>query len=580
MRGTGQSTEFDVPKVTIWSANGWGLHFAKAYDETVYREDQLSETHKQTNILKRRIFASFLFVLLLHLSLIGWYGCTQQINGVFSWSSRILFPTHIIMIYTLQLVSASMLHVIPLRYSEHASCGIICLFQIAVLFTNPIRLHRMSLLEDVGAINEIWIQLNTPVEFMQSARDMSRVVLVNVIDMVFHQTCDRVRTNVSITKVLCLVIIFASMLLSSLNLAEVGHRQASCSAGLGTTLGYLDAVSDVCSTTSHKLSKDAGEAREAFTNLFSLIFGLFANWYSAYLTERVHRENWALRRQAEYYEKAGETQRTLEMLLGLFCPVTMYFSGGKITAASALEDHFGPGIESFRDLPTETRNGMVGSELEDLAAEIQASRVPSKRQVVIRPRGGAQIFNCTVSAVVVEGGTEILFGFQIHESYESAFSACADMPAMPVQLLQTHEEPEANRPELTETEQAEEKCAVPIDVVHSKSEVITKPDPRIEDSLSVDDRGSMMSADLPKKFVTFDSESVSSAPARMGQTAQETPLVKQAKKSMPHRVSPVSLEEMQRVSIRMNCTTSWLRAVHSGYGQDLRWRKFEIHHPK
>ena len=95
MRGTGQSTEFDVPKVTIWSANGWGLHFAKACDETVYREDQLSETHKQTNILKRRIFASFLFVLLLHLSLIGWYGCTQQINGVFSWSSRILFPTHI-----------------------------------------------------------------------------------------------------------------------------------------------------------------------------------------------------------------------------------------------------------------------------------------------------------------------------------------------------------------------------------------------------------------------------------------------------------------------------------------------------
>ena len=74
-----------------------------------------------------------------------------------------------------------------------------------------------------------------------------------------------------------------------------------------------------------------GKTREAVHNIFCLFFVLFSNWYGAYANERHHRENWALRRQAKHYEKAGEAQWTLEALLGLFCPVAVYVRGGKIT---------------------------------------------------------------------------------------------------------------------------------------------------------------------------------------------------------------------------------------------------------
>jgi hypothetical protein len=42
-------------------------------------------------------------------------------------------------------------------------------------------------------------------------------------------------------------------------------------------------------------------------------------------------------------------------------------------------------------------------------------------------------------------------------------------------------------------------------------------------------------------------------------------------RAKPHRLSPSSLSDMRRVSKRLNCVTTWLRAVHSGHGQDL-WR--------
>lgn len=42
-------------------------------------------------------------------------------------------------------------------------------------------------------------------------------------------------------------------------------------------------------------------------------------------------------------------------------------------------------------------------------------------------------------------------------------------------------------------------------------------------------------------------------------------------KAKVHRLSPSAFQDMRRVSRRLNCVTTWLRAVHSGHGQDL-WR--------
>ena len=54
-RCIGGPTEFELPKVTHWSANGWGLHFVKVEDEKAYREEQASTAQQQMEALKQEI---------------------------------------------------------------------------------------------------------------------------------------------------------------------------------------------------------------------------------------------------------------------------------------------------------------------------------------------------------------------------------------------------------------------------------------------------------------------------------------------------------------------------------------------
>merc|ERR1719375_988368 len=58
-----------------------------------------------------------------------------------------------------------------------------------------------------------------------------------------------------------------------------------------------------------------------------------------------------------------------------------------------------------------------------------------------------------------------------------------------------------------------------------------------------------------------------------GQLADAMPELKQEEgdASTSTRISPLSAQEMRRVSRNLNCVTTWLRVVHSGYGQEA-WR--------
>jgi hypothetical protein len=140
MLGLGSATEFEPPKMTNWSDWGWGLRFVKVEDENAYREEQASELQQQMKRLKRRVLATFGVLLATHVSVMVLTS---------NFSKRFLFPTHLLCSYAVTLSSAILLHITPKRFSEHACCGIVAFFELALLFTNPIRLYRLSLLKDV-----------------------------------------------------------------------------------------------------------------------------------------------------------------------------------------------------------------------------------------------------------------------------------------------------------------------------------------------------------------------------------------------------------------------------------------------
>jgi hypothetical protein len=605
MLGLGSATEFEPPKMTNWSDWGWGLRFVKVEDENAYREEQASELQQQMKRLKHRVLATFGVLLATHVSVMVLTS---------NFSKRFLFPTHLLCSYAVTLSSAILLHITPKRYSEHACCGIVAFFELALLFTNPIRLYRLSLLKDVGPVNEMWLGFGM-IELLESTRDLGRVVWAGTVDVLFHQTCDRIRTKVSLSKMLSVVIFFSSMLLSSIDRAKIAGQPPSCSTE--------DIEFGVCSTLSSNVTKEAGKAREIVVNLFFLFLILSSNWYNAYSNERKHRENWALHQQAKHYEKSGEAQRMLESLLVLFCPVVVHVRAGKITRAVSFAEQFGPGIESLEDLPTETVYGQVSAELMELTDEITRSEIPTKRNVVIRPRGGMQVFKCTVCAVVAEDRTEILLGFQILESFESPPRLQAlestprvmartrdplqnqepvldrqfDVLSKEVKLLQMQmKKMQKELPVLVENKESstEDVC---VDALHETSSA--RMAPSID---SVDDHESRRSEDCRRSASSW------SAPAPAGQTsAQSTPPLersslgvaerdeviepwqhryllmsafnawfrtwhaKHARKAKIHRLSPAPLNSMRQVSQSMNCETIWIRIMHTGHGQDL-WK--------
>merc|ERR1711924_62182 len=56
-------------------------------------------------------------------------------------------------------------------------------------------------------------------------------------------------------------------------------------------------------------------------------------------------------------------------------------------------------------------------------------RIPAKRKVMIRPRGGAQVFLCTACATAAKSDAGVRLGFDIHDTWESTSSAQAERRA-------------------------------------------------------------------------------------------------------------------------------------------------------
>jgi hypothetical protein len=120
-------------------------------------------------------------------------------------------------------------------------------------------------------------------------------------------------------------------------------------------------------------------------------------------------------------------------------------------------------------------------------------------------------------------------------------------------------------------------------VTPSSSDAIIAAPEASQGSFSHDDRESLRSEELRMRRASVGSESIrSSEPATTPQRSVGSQSKRNAEmessasavsteKTKTHRLSPSALQDMRRVSRRLSSTTTWLRAVHSGHGQDL-WR--------
>ena len=75
----------------------------------------------------------------------------------------------------------------------------------------------------------------------------------------------------------------------------------------------------------------------------------------------------------------------------LVFPVVMHVCNGKILDENAFMKEFGVKLLTLRDLPTEKQNEAGESELEQMEKRVRSFSLPQKLNLVIRPRGQAQV---------------------------------------------------------------------------------------------------------------------------------------------------------------------------------------------
>merc|ERR1719183_2271079 len=104
---------------------------------------------------------------------------------------------------------------------------------------------------------------------------------------------------------------------------------------------------------------------------------------------------------------------------------------GEIQAQHGFEDVFGVNISALEDFPTEQGE----HELQQVVDNAQASLVPLKHKMRLRPRMGPMVFVCNICAANDVGSRTVILGFEILESFETTAVARAP-PATPRERAQ------------------------------------------------------------------------------------------------------------------------------------------------
>ena len=341
------------------------LRFADMEIEKRYREEVSERVHQQARAFKH-VLASTLSILLIYEIVANWRG--SFLSTLLTLSPAYIFM--IILIISLQWVSQ--------ENTEHFACVLTLAALVGLLLTaNSFRLDRLYPREGFPDNNWDWLWMETcGHDFSESARDTMMVGVAMCVNSIFNIFV-RVRTKLT--------------LILPMSISGIA-----------------------CLAFPSQRIEDGGNSER---NFFLLVLQCWAHWFGSYLLEKQHRQNWALRRQAE--ESAA-----LEKLIGLMFPVVVLVCDGHIIPAeestAPTEQIFGARVSNLLDLPEENATGDGSTELERLVDEVKASGLPAKRNLAVRPLGGSRVFQCSVCAVFADRRRGVLVGFDIRESWEIA----------------------------------------------------------------------------------------------------------------------------------------------------------------
>jgi hypothetical protein len=156
-----------------------------------------------------------------------------------------------------------------------------------------------------------------------------------------------------------------------------------------------------------------------------LIIGVVCggHWFGSYRNEYRDRLVWELQRRLDTCEQ-------MDALLRLVFPAVVLVSpDGLITPSDALKEQFGVAISTLENIPTQDSKENLRDDLGELVKEVLASRIPAKRNVMIRPRGGRQVFLCTACVASAKSDCGVHLAFDIHDTWESTSATQAERQA-------------------------------------------------------------------------------------------------------------------------------------------------------
>ena len=353
--------------------------FSSLETEKVYREEASAALYKKSTYVRRIVLALSVFRLV---PIAMYTGQVKFFSGSL-WDYTLRFEPYFAFDLTYALTCAVcllvnfVLHMSTKTSVEHQTCGVVTLWPCFMLCLNPLRLHRVY--PEWFPLPEHSIIMQTDpcgIDFLEVSLD-TKIIAWGLLSWLWIAGVFPVRANIQF--------IWASVLFS-----------LSC-----------------CVLFLHPLKpNDSLYTQDARSgNITLLICGSLSLCYVTYLHDWLNRETWALQQAL-----AGRAKK-LEALLTTLCPAVVHVREEQISPVNAVEDMFGERVATLLDLPTQDAKESLSDEVRDILDEVRVSGGPAKRKVMIRPRGGSEVFLSTVCAVVDDESLGALVGFEVHDSW-------------------------------------------------------------------------------------------------------------------------------------------------------------------
>ena len=340
------------------------LAFEDAEAEKAYRVD--NDLEQGARILFVTKFIVFLPIIRFVVDLVFVFKWPFAMSDMANAMVHLLFPLLLVLLFR---------NVIK-RFPSIASTLLTCagmLYGVWVLSANVFRDKRLGLRDDIPPVplNAVWE--NCEVDLATHTRDALNIVAVLTLTHVMNLV---MRTRSTIAWII----------------------PASTTSYFVFMVFFVD----------DRLEDGGGSNLLAFALTVSSVLV----WFTRYLDELDHRALWVLTR-----ERAEENRWRQELLELVFTVVASVQDGSIMDTTGAFQRQFGMEVSDLSDLPSRNPDGTYEPRLVELVKEVEATRRPAKRNLLIQPRGSDLVYECTACVCTEIGNNATILGIGIKESF-------------------------------------------------------------------------------------------------------------------------------------------------------------------